>query len=49
MSKITPWTKAEIQYLIDWNERVISQYSTQLQIELREYRTKFLSGIPIVN
>lgn len=45
----TPWTKGYLIEFIENHERVISQYPVEVQVELREYRTHFLHGIPIVD
>lgn len=45
----TPWTKSYLIEFIENHERVISQYPLDIQVELRDYRTHFLHGIPIID
>lgn len=49
MIKYKPvWAKKDYDDLINWHESVIAQYPVKIQIELRGYRVRFLTGIEIV-
>ena len=41
----TKWSDNERQEFTEWHEKIISQYSEEIQIELRRARQKWLSKV----